>query len=562
MLPTTWFYLSSLMIIAVFFKFNRFWSIRNLDLIGLVMTTPGLLFLAMDDNRWGYLWLFVFGLLFCVRLILDLLMVRRPLFDPNLNPSGMTFACVLLTAFMWANISINRGPNVDSIRTLRLEQILTMRDWEDENTQKPLAWRVAGFRPFLSLTDKTNQILAPDRAYLKTFQQERLLSSVARSQKIKRPGESHPDVLMRYLLGKVFGTSQKTLDDSEATDLLQSPTGQKSSSVMPASYALQSSETTASAVSTTGGIATGNIITGSIVAPDNTPVTNGPAPNAVSPVVLPLSSPLPSSSFPGDSKISMTEQSSGEKQAVKHAFLVETGMITVVMLGHIAIVLGLIFIGHCHYNNILTGFSAAMLYLLLPYTNQLTGRLDQIIPGALIVWAVAMYRRPLFSGICIGTAAALVFHPIFLVPLWCSYYWKRGIFRFLLGTVGIILAFYLLLLLSPREYGTYWQQFLNMLGVNHLVLKGPDGLWEYYLPYYRIPIIAVYLIFCFGMIFWPARKHLATLMCCSTILLIGTQLWMAHQGGLYMAWYLPILIITLFRPNLEDRVAVATVLDR
>jgi hypothetical protein len=50
-------------------------------------------------------------------------------------------------------------------------------------------------------------------------------------------------------------------------------------------------------------------------------------------------------------------------------------------------------------------------------------------------------------------------------------------------------------------------------------------------------------------------------MCCSAILLIGTQFWMAHQGGLYMAWYLPILIITLFRPNLEDRVAVATVLD-
>ncbi len=31
--PTTWAYLASLLIIGLFFKFGRFWSVRNLDLL-------------------------------------------------------------------------------------------------------------------------------------------------------------------------------------------------------------------------------------------------------------------------------------------------------------------------------------------------------------------------------------------------------------------------------------------------------------------------------------------------------------------------------------------------
>jgi len=41
--PTTWFYLASLLSIAIFFKFNRALSIRNVDLIGLILFAPGLL---------------------------------------------------------------------------------------------------------------------------------------------------------------------------------------------------------------------------------------------------------------------------------------------------------------------------------------------------------------------------------------------------------------------------------------------------------------------------------------------------------------------------------------
>src|SRR3954465_12629203 len=41
--PTTWVYLSSLLMLGLFFQFNRFWSVRNLDLVLLILLAPGLL---------------------------------------------------------------------------------------------------------------------------------------------------------------------------------------------------------------------------------------------------------------------------------------------------------------------------------------------------------------------------------------------------------------------------------------------------------------------------------------------------------------------------------------
>ena len=45
-------------------------------------------------------------------------------------------------------------------------------------------------------------------------------------------------------------------------------------------------------------------------------------------------------------------------------------------------------------------------------------------------------------------------------------------------------------------------------------------------------------------------------MSCTAAVLLGSQFWKAHNGGLYMAWYLPVLLLVVFRPNLENRVAM------
>src|SRR5215470_13001182 len=44
--PTTWFYFSGLLAVALFFKFSRLLSMRNLDVLTLYLFMPGLLLLA------------------------------------------------------------------------------------------------------------------------------------------------------------------------------------------------------------------------------------------------------------------------------------------------------------------------------------------------------------------------------------------------------------------------------------------------------------------------------------------------------------------------------------
>src|SRR3954447_24667378 len=52
--PTTWFYFSGLLAVALFFKFSRLLSMRNLDVLTLFLFMPGLLLLAQgnaDDEK-------------------------------------------------------------------------------------------------------------------------------------------------------------------------------------------------------------------------------------------------------------------------------------------------------------------------------------------------------------------------------------------------------------------------------------------------------------------------------------------------------------------------------
>ena len=41
--------------------------------------------------------------------------------------------------------------------------------------------------------------------------------------------------------------------------------------------------------------------------------------------------------------------------------------------------------------------------------------------------------------------------------------------------------------------------------------------------------------------------------------MVAAQFWHGYGGGLYIAWFLPLLLLTIFRPNLEDRVALKVI---
>src|SRR5215471_3320547 len=89
---TTWFYFSLLLAVALFFKFSRFLSVRNLDVLTLFLLVPGLLLLRETRGSWwGYLWLFCGSGYFLARCLFDLTLVRRPALAPNLNLSGLAW---------------------------------------------------------------------------------------------------------------------------------------------------------------------------------------------------------------------------------------------------------------------------------------------------------------------------------------------------------------------------------------------------------------------------------------------------------------------------------------
>lgn len=222
-----------------------------------------------------------------------------------------------------------------------------------------------------------------------------------------------------------------------------------------------------------------------------------------------------------------------------------------------AIVTGIVLIGNRHFGNLRAGTGGALLYLLLPYTAQMTGRVDHAVPAALLLWAVLNYRRPMVAGIFLGLAGGLVYYPLFLLPLWFSFYWLRGARRFGVGVVAT-LAF-LVLLLSVDGAEALFDHFRRMFGLFKPTME-PRGIWAVgWSPVWRLPVIVAFVILSAVLAVWPAQKNLGTLISCSAAVMVAAQFWHGYGGGLYIGWFLPLLLLTIFRPNLQDRVALKVI---
>jgi hypothetical protein len=231
------------------------------------------------------------------------------------------------------------------------------------------------------------------------------------------------------------------------------------------------------------------------------------------------------------------------------------------ILSHVLIVFGMVAVGARHFDNLTAGIGAATMYLLLPYTALWTGSVEHALPASLLVWAVVLYRRPLAAGILIGLASGTIYYPIFLLPLWCSFYWERGVKRFLTGVLVAIAALVLTLALTAISFDGFKEHLTQMFGVRLPRTENLQGIWRFWHPPYRLPILIGFIVLAISFAAWPPRKHLGTLIGCTAALMVGAQFWHAHEGGIYIAWYLPLLLLTIHRPNLEDRVAIATVAE-
>lgn len=446
--PTTWFYLSSLMIMGIFFKFRRVWSVRNLDLAILSLLAPGMLLISYGYSREGYPFLLTISLLLLVRMLCDPMMVRRPLLDVNLSKGGMVFSCLALVVFLIAGTFLTQWREPTSPQTATMQQLLTRQ------------------------------------------LNERILESQRQeSSSEEKPTEDLPQVV--HGTGLPFFT---WFADAPRNYLLENLRYQKM---------LDASE---------------------------------------------------------------TEAEVSEKEIPPPKFPVGLFWWTqfVVVAGQLAIILGMIMTGAKHFENFGIGVAAATLYLLLPYSAQIPARIDHIVPAALLVWAVYSYRFPSLAGVLIGLAAALSYYPVFLIPLWSAFYWNRGLYRFLITSFSAMVVLLLLAIPLAGGWEAFGHQLADALGFVGIFSRYADGIWDpgQHSSLFRIPVITAYVILVLFLTFWPAQKNLGTLLSSSAALMVGAQFCQPFQGGLYMAWFLPLMILVIFRPNLEDRIAMRTLVKK
>jgi hypothetical protein len=224
------------------------------------------------------------------------------------------------------------------------------------------------------------------------------------------------------------------------------------------------------------------------------------------------------------------------------------------VLCHLSVVVGLIIIGRFVFHDAGGGMAAATFYLMLPYTGQSVGQLWHVWPMALMIWAVACWRRPTLAGLFLGLAAGTAYFTVLVLPVWASFYWRRGMGRFLASfalTAGACLAVIGLALWLSDDLAGAVRETLSLTAWQPWHQPTTESFWTGVHGAYRLPVFVLYLAFLLATAFWPAPKTLAHVVALSAAALIGLQLWYADQGGVYVLWYLPLLLLLVFRPNLS-----------
>ena len=223
-------------------------------------------------------------------------------------------------------------------------------------------------------------------------------------------------------------------------------------------------------------------------------------------------------------------------------------------LSHLAVLFGLIAVGRWHFSDTNLGLAMGTMYLLLPVTAYDVTKVNHLLPAALIVWAVAAHRQPTVAGGLLGLACGTLFFPVFLLPIWMAFYWGRGAMKFGLALVLTWAVLLASLLLTSVDSSGFIRQTLGSIDWSVLKFQADDGVgfWSLYNPAYRIPVFATFIVLLISLTIWPLKKNVETLLANSAAIIVATQFWYPDQGGIYVLWYLPLMLVVTFRPRLAN----------
>ncbi len=226
-------------------------------------------------------------------------------------------------------------------------------------------------------------------------------------------------------------------------------------------------------------------------------------------------------------------------------------------IAHLALAIGLIVVGWRHFERPIAGLAAATCYLISPYTRIALVDSGQVVPAALIVWAIVWYMRPSVAGVLIGLAAGWMPASLGLVFPWAGFYRGRGAWRFVLIGLGAVA---LCAVLATKVPGL--SDWARALGARSLaeagLLPGVEpplrgSFWSGINASYRLPVLIGYLALVLITTLWPAEKNLGELIALSSALLVASQFWYLDEGGTLVLLYLPLVLLMMFRPNLTSK---------
>jgi hypothetical protein len=223
------------------------------------------------------------------------------------------------------------------------------------------------------------------------------------------------------------------------------------------------------------------------------------------------------------------------------------------IVAHLAVVIALLLIGRWLFGDQQIGLAMAALYLLLPCTSYDVARVTHVLPAALILWAIAAFRRPAVAGALMGLACGTLFFPVFLLPLWFAFYDRRGAIRFGTAIAVVGAALVASLALTSADTASFRAQIIGAIDWPALSFRenSGDGFWRQDIAAYRIPVFVTFVVLVSVLSFWPRHKTLEQLIAHSTAIIVATQFWYPQQGGVYSLWYLPLLLVVVFRPPLS-----------
>ena len=225
-----------------------------------------------------------------------------------------------------------------------------------------------------------------------------------------------------------------------------------------------------------------------------------------------------------------------------------------VVIAHTFVVLGLLMIGRQHFASLQIGISMSCLYLLLPCTAVNVHELNHVLPAACLVWAIASYRNPVVSGVLLGLASGTLFFAAFLLPLWAVFYGKKGGLRFVVSVLGIGAVLITSLLLISGDASSFTNKLVttaNWTAYRLLDDAPTDGDATLSQLFIRIPMAAIFFVMLTAMTVLPRPRNLENLLSNSTCLVVAAQMWYPDDIGTYVLWYLPLFLIVIFRPRLD-----------